>query len=1191
MKQIKKNLLLFSFLLVASVGFSQKDYSISFQNQKIEIQENANSFDWNGSESYNGGFYLWMQFYSTPIQTVQDELNTHGVKFLEYISNSTYLAFVPNSISKNILGENGVRGMISVPKEVKTTATLLNGDMDNWAVDGNRVLLDLMVYDNVSLESIVSNLESKNIQIVEKNKGANIATVSVLQSEIQNLLELEYLQWVEQIPAPGEKEDNRGRNLHRSNNLDTQTSAGRNYTGDGIGVLVRDDGIVGPHIDFQGRLDNSGASNSGPTHGDGVAGILAGAGNLDPLMRGMAAGSDVYVSNYASNFLDGTTTTLINSGDVQITNSSYSDGCNSGYTTRTQTVDQQTKTIPTLLHVFSAGNNGASNCTNSYGAGSTWGNITGGHKQGKNVIATANVFFDGSLVNSSSRGPAYDGRIKPDIAANGQNQNSTDEDNTYMSFGGTSGASPGIAGVSAQLYEAYGNANAGALPQSALIKATLLNTANDYGNVGPDYKFGWGIVNGLRAAKLIEDNSYLSSTVSQGISNSHNITVPAGTKQVRFMVYWSDPAASPGATTCLINDLDLTVTNPASATLLPWILDPTPNPTTLNLPATNGADHLNNMEQVLVNNPAAGTYVINISGFNVPFGPQEYFIVYEIIEENVTVTYPNMGESFVPGETESLHWDAVNTTGTFTLEYSTNNGSTWNNIATVGSTVTNYAWTIPNTVTGSAKFRVTNGSNIDVSDGVFSIAPLVTGQQLTKMCPDSATFTWNAVMNASVYDLYVLGVKYMEVAGTSPTLSVTIPISNPLAPIWYAVVARNTTLNWESRRSIASFYPGGLLNCSLPNDLAMASINNPIGDFSAACNGGTNALISVTINNTGLNSQSNFPVSYQVNSNTPVVETFTGTITSGQQATYTFTTPVVGFTNGASTLTCLVTLAGDQIANNNQQVLSFFNQASATAIPFVEAFDPSGVPTLWSILNPDSGLTWELDNVIGVSGTSTNAMTVNHYSYTTTGEEDVLQTEIFDMTNGSVGTLTFDVAKAQYSATLGDGLRVEVSADCGATYQSIYQKSGTTLATVGNQSNNWSPGTASHWRNESVDLSAYLPNKLIFRFISENGYGNGTFIDNINVTSNVGIDEQGNVDFNLYPNPSTGLVNINITNELSDNATITLTNQLGQSLKVISADLKSGNGFTIDLANFERGIYLITVNLDGKVSTKRIVKN
>lgn len=1173
----------------STFSFSQKDYAIYFQNKKIEIQENSNTFTWDKTEQYNEGSYVWMQFYSTPIQLTQDLLKAHGLLFLEYISNSTYLTFVPNTFPKNILTSNGVRGLLQVNHQVKTTQALLNGDLDTWAISDDRILLNIMAYDNVNMESIVGNLTTKNVQILEKYKGSNIATVSILKSDFQLLCELPYLQWVEQVAAPAEKDDARGRSLHRSNNLDTQTGAGRNYTGDGIGVLVRDDGIVGPHIDFQGRIDNSNAITSGPTHGDGVAGILAGAGNLDPLMRGMAAGSTVYISNYVANFQDPATTNLITSGEVQITNSSYSDGCNAGYTTNSQTVDQQTKNTPTLLHVFSAGNNGTANC--SYGAGSGWGNITGGHKQGKNVIATANVFFDGSLANSSSRGPAYDGRIKPDISANGQNQNSTDENNSYLVFGGTSGASPGIAGISAQLYEAYADANTGALPQSALIKSALLNTANDYGNVGPDFKFGWGMVNGLRAAKLIEDNHYLNATISQGINNTHNIVVPAGTKQVRFMVYWSDPAAAPGASTCLINDLDLSILNPSSSTLLPWILDPTPNSTNLNAPATNGIDHLNNMEQVLINNPIAGNYTVQINGYNVPMGPQEYFVVYEIIDENITVTYPNMSEKFVPGETESLHWDAVNTSGSFTLDYSTNNGSTWNVIATVPGNVTNYSWVVPNTVSGSAKIRVTNGAMVDISDDVFFIAPLVTGQTITKVCPDSVTFSWDAVPNAQNYDLYLLGVKYMEVAGNSANLSVTVPISNPLTPIWYAVVAKNTTLGWEGRRSIASFYPGGLLNCSLPNDLEMTSINNSTTDFSTTCNGGTNAALSITITNTGLNSQSNFPITFQVNANSPIVETFTGSINSGQSSIYTFSTPVSGISNGLSTITCTVALIGDQITSNNSEVLTFYNQLTATASPILETFDPSGIPVLWTISNPDSDITWEIDNAIGAQGITTNVLKLDHYSYdNAVDEKDILTSEIYSI-GGNSSALKFDLAKAQFSANLKDSLQVEISVDCGNTYQFIYQKGGAALATIANQNGNWSPGAAGHWRNESIDLTPFGTTNAIFRFSSINGYGNSTYLDNINVLSSLGNTEEYLSDFSLYPNPTNGKLKIEFENEFVKDLTIILANQIGQSLKIVDLDNFLSNKLEIDLSDFAQGIYFITLKYEGKTITKRILRN
>ena len=82
-------------------------------------------------------------------------------------------------------------------------------------------------------------------------------------------------------------------------------------------------------------------------------------------------------------------------------------------------MDKDVRDNPALMHVFSAGNSNGSNC--GYGAGSQWGNVTGGHKQGKNVVATANITYLDAIAPSSSRGPAADGRIKPDLAAVGTN--------------------------------------------------------------------------------------------------------------------------------------------------------------------------------------------------------------------------------------------------------------------------------------------------------------------------------------------------------------------------------------------------------------------------------------------------------------------------------------------------------------------------------------------------------------------------------------------------------------------------------------------------------------------------------------------------------------------------------------------------------------------------------------------------
>lgn len=1189
---LKSFYILLAFLLLNFV-YSQSNYSIPFQDKNVEIPENISTFEWNQmpeKAKFNEGYFGWVQFYETPNQTIQDELKNSNIKLLDYIGNRTYLFYSPNNTTIDYLKSRGVRGIIPVDPSNKISKELNHSAFEPWAMDGNNIKITLQFYKIVPLEVVKTELSKIGVKIEQEYKDSDLIDVSMPIQNLNNLAEQFFVKWIELIRAPAVKDDTRGKSLHRSNSLDSQTSAGTNYTGLGVGVLVRDDGIVGPHIDFQGRITNTFATGTGQTHGDGVAGIMSGAGNLNPDMRGMAAGSNVYVVNYASSFLDTQTQNYINNNTVQITNSSYSDGCNNGYTTVARTVDLQSNSNSKLLHVFSAGNSNGTDC--GYGAGGQWGNITGGHKQGKNVIATANVFFNGIIATSSSKGPAKDGRIKPDITANGQNQNSTDENNQYLVFGGTSGAAPGIAGVSAQLYELYASLNSGVHPPSALIKAALLNTTNDYGNVGPDFQFGWGIVNGNRAGKLIQDNRYFNATVSQGVLNSHTINIPANTSQVRFMLYWNDPAATAGATSALVNDLDLVVKNPANNSFLPWILDPTPNAVNLNTPATNGIDRLNNMEQVLINNPPSGNYTLEVTGFNVPIGPQQYFIVYEIITDKLVITYPNGGEKFVPGTSETIHWDSTNNTQNFVLEYTTDNGLSWNPIATVNNSIKLYSWTVPSTITGSAKVRITSGNIQSQSVNPFSIANMATGLQITQVCPNSASFSWNALAGAEEYELYKLGVKYMEIVGTTTTNSITIPITNSNDPIWYAIVAKNNSLGWKSRRTNALFYAGGLLNCSFSNDLNLNAINNTASDFNFVCNTSP-VIISTSVINSGTSPQSNFLMRYQINGQTPVDQIYNGTLNPGQQMNFQFTTPVSLSVDGNYQLTVSVLNSGDLNTLNNNKQLNFYATTQAAPINITENFETTFPPQSWSIINADNNTTWvERTNVIGINGANSKVAYMNNYSYNAPLQLDIIQSKIYDLTNVSSANLNFHLAKAQYSAASSDGLRVEISTDCGLTYSSIYFKDGLTLSTMPSYVTSiWTPTLASHWRSETINLSSYLGQVVQIRFININGYGNSTYIDNINLVGGTLAVENSNIKNNtisIFPNPSNdGEFSIKFAKASFKTVHVTILDMAGRMVYQTTATPKNS---TLNVsANLTKGNYIVKIISEKTETTEKLI--
>ena len=1178
--------------------------TILFQNEEITMPNNIASFNWDSmptSAKYNNGYFGWAHFSQTPTQDIQDQFAQRNLRLIEYFPDQTYLVYIPENTQISYLQQSGVVSIIPVENNFKKSTDIKLNNIADHAMEGNNIIVMLEYYDFIDKSYVLRELSKINTIAIKKSyNNSNYIEVAIPENQMDAVVSKPFVKWVELIAATPQLLDLRGRSLHRSSNLDTQTPTGRNYTGAGIGLLVRDDGVVGEHIDFQGRLDNQITSNSG-THADGVSGIMTGAGNLDPTTRGMAVGSDFYTTNVFTDnagltFTDSPTVTLINSGEVQITNNSYGTGCNDGYDGLGRAVDQQVDANQTVLHVFAAGNSGTADC--GYGAGAGWGNIGGGANESKNTITTANTFFNGQLVGSSSRGPAADGRIKPDITAHGQNQISTTENNGYQTFGGTSGASPGIAGVSAQLYEAYTTLNAGALPESALIKATLLNTATDYGNVGPDFSFGWGMINGLRAAMLLEEGRYLDSSISQGGSNDHSITVPANTSEVRFMVYWHDAPAAAAASPALVNDLDLVVTDPGSTTHQPWVLDSTPNAAFLNFPATTGTDRLNNVEQVVISNPAAGTYNVNIAGFNVPMGPQKYYVVYEIITDGITLTYPIGGEKLIAGAQTLVHWDSQNAVNNTQIELSEDNGATWTNLVTLPPASRNYTWNVPNDlVSGECMLRITNGTFTDQS-ATFSSARRVSGVGVTQVCPDGATIIWAGISGATSYDVYVLGEKYMEVAATVTVNSIVLPLPDPTDPLWVSVVAKGGN-GWESLRSNAVTVNqgnGGLFNCPLVKDLAVTTINNTESDFDILCN--TNPIIiSADLDNGGTDAQSNFTVSYQIGSEAIVSETYTASLAAGASDTYAFTTPATLTTNGNTTLRVWTSLVGDEFVNNDERTFDFVALVTGTDLNFVEDFEVASVfPQGWNITNFDNSITWtSATNITGIDGNPTQSIFVDAYNYNgAVGQQDWLVTEYVNLTAVPDASLKFDLAKAQYDATNQDDLRIDISTDCGATFTQIYFKDGSDLATVPNTTSLWAPTAGSDWRTETIDLAAYLGNNVLFRFAHVNGVGNSMYIDNIKVESSILSIDENTLEsaISMYPNPAKSNVDIVINTTIGNTYEIELLNSIGQTItKTEETRFNARAQQKLDVSKYGTGLYFVKITVGNQTVTKKLIVN
>lgn len=233
-----------------------------------------------------------------------------------------------------------------------------------------------------------------------------------------------------------------------------------------------------------------------------------------------------------------------------------------------------------------------------------------------------------SMSGFSSWGPTDDGRIKPDVVANGvgvfsataHDARGNISDNSYRWMNGTSMAAPNVTGTAALLIEHYNNLF-DPQPRSATTKALLVHTAFDAGRTGPDYQYGWGVVDATAAAEFLtyasnpspDSVAWLLESTYQG--NPWTANVQSFSGPLTATLVWTDPPGEAHGnglddnTPVLVNDLDLWVSGPDGRTYYPWTLDPDRPDMTA---SRDRANHLDNVEQVVIDPPLAGDYTLHI---------------------------------------------------------------------------------------------------------------------------------------------------------------------------------------------------------------------------------------------------------------------------------------------------------------------------------------------------------------------------------------------------------------------------------------------------------------------------------------------------------------------------------------------------------------------------------------------------
>lgn len=455
-------------------------------------------------------------------------------------------------------------------------------------------------------------------------------------------------------------------------------STGLNLTGEGITLRIWDGGAVRTtHQEFGGRvtIKDGSAVDFHPTH---VGGILAAAG-VDPNAKGGSFKANL--NSWDWNNDTGEMAAEATQG-MQISNHSYgtvvgwlpqSDGWywfgnatisgkedhNFGrYTAEARSWDLVANNAPYYLPFKSAGNDRLQGPTTQptgfYWNGTQWAantvarDLDGGPDgydslgpvaTAKNVMVVAAVEdiptgWNGpeSVVMSgfSCWGPTDDGRIKPDISTNGVGLYSTSSsgDTAYEVASGTSMASPSAAGSAGLLARQYEVKN-GRRMRGATLRGLIIHTADEAGSAnGPDYRFGWGLMNTARAAQTIADDGDNGMIVESVMSEATAFVYRSdGKKPLKVTLSWNDPAGAAGGdvlddtTSRLVRDLDVRLIK-GSTTYSPWVLDPA-NPAS---PATTGDNFRDNVEVVEIPAPQAGDYTIQITSKK-GFGPQTFSMI------------------------------------------------------------------------------------------------------------------------------------------------------------------------------------------------------------------------------------------------------------------------------------------------------------------------------------------------------------------------------------------------------------------------------------------------------------------------------------------------------------------------------------------------------------------------------------
>ena len=590
-----------------------------------------------------------VKFDSKDSKAYKQELEKRGIKFLNYVGDKSWVLSVPKNEVIFLKGYEKAIVIRDVKYEDKVYTNLKTEYQPSW-VDNGDDTWNLLVacYENIDLNTCKKRLE--NYGEIDYSIGLNSFVIKVDKNKIQLIAEEDFVLAISRKPSPIKPHLDESKITIGANLLQVTPY---NLNGDGVIVAMfeaSDKGATRPddtHSDLTGRIlygDNTGSPSE---HATQVAGILGGAGNINSSLKGIAPKVRIisynalaYPNSTKFENAIGLASTIAQNSFGEIVDDTTCDG-HGNYDIAEANIDNIVKGSlgKPLVIVFSAGNErDPPPCP----IGSGGYNTTTQHSTAKNVITVGATNSNDNLVTLfTSFGPTDDGRVKPDLMAPGSQSNNdggittTNISNKYGTLRGTSLAAPHVSGTIALMLEHLKNLYPSKTVFPSSIKALLIDTANDVisgiATTGPDYASGYGVINSTAAVNRITFNNFEESTLYDNQTVQTYILVPPNESKLRVTLIWDDRGQPGSITKKLINDLDLTLIAPNGSLYYPWTLDPN-NPSVAAV--RNKRDDTNNVEQVVVDNPISGQWIIKINESDLPYD-QNYSLVSTFLNTNL----------------------------------------------------------------------------------------------------------------------------------------------------------------------------------------------------------------------------------------------------------------------------------------------------------------------------------------------------------------------------------------------------------------------------------------------------------------------------------------------------------------------------------------------------------------------------